>query len=305
MGDAAVDLQGVARSFGDIRAVDGLDLTVEEGSVFGLLGPNGAGKTTTLHLMLGLLRPDAGSLRVLGRDVATDAPAVRMRCGVLLEHDGLYERLNAHRNLSYFGAQYGLEGQVLERRIEDALDRAGLAGRGGDLVATYSRGMKRRLAVARAFLHRPELVILDEPTSGLDPQKAVELRAFIREQVEDGVTVLLSSHNLREAEQMCDQVAILRDGRKLLQGPPGRLVDAPPVLDVSATDVADAQLSRLRRRKAVQEVERTPRGIRVTLRAEADAPVVVKALASMDVAVAEVRLDKPDLERSFLEALET
>ena len=172
----AIRTEHLTCDFGAVRALDDVSLEVPAGIVFGFLGPNGSGKTTTIRLLLGLLEPTGGHAAVLGLDTHTQAAAVRARCGALLEHDGLYERLSAAENLDYYGRIWRIPGPVRAQRIRELLDHVGLWERRADRVGTWSRGMKQKLAVARALLHQPEVVFLDEPTASLDPVAAAALR---------------------------------------------------------------------------------------------------------------------------------
>jgi ABC-2 type transport system ATP-binding protein len=230
----AIELSGVSRRFGARESLVGLTLRVEEGAVFGFLGPNGAGKTTTLRVLLGLVRPDAGRVSVLGLDPATDAPRIRAAVGVLLESDGLYDRLSALDNLDYHARIHHLEGAARVARIDELLRAFGLYERRRDAVAVWSKGMRQKLAIARALLHRPRLLLLDEPFAGLDPAAAVELRERIATLARDErVTVFLTTHDLAHVEKSCDEVAVLRAGRVLAAGPLDRLLGAADRIEVA------------------------------------------------------------------------
>ncbi len=174
--ELAIEARGLTRDFGALRALDGLELEVRPGEIFGFLGPNGAGKTTTIRLLLGLLEPTGGSARVAGFDLATAGSRARAVCGALLENPGLYERLTAYENLDYYGRINLLSAGERQARIRELLDHLGLWERRADQIGGWSRGMRQKLAVARALLHRPRVVFLDEPTAGLDPVAAVDLR---------------------------------------------------------------------------------------------------------------------------------
>lgn len=245
---AVVDARGLRRTFGDVTAVDGLDLRVRRGEVFGLLGHNGAGKTTTVRLLNGLLSAQAGQATVLGLDPWTQGPALRARTGVLTEVPALDGRLTAHETLFHHGRVHGLPD--LGRAIAGMLDRLGLGERAQEPVARFSKGMAQRLALARAFLTEPELLFLDEPVASLDPVGAAEVNSLIAEWVrERGASVVLCTHNLVEAEKLCDRVAVLERGRVLAEGTVAALAavnapDAPVHLEVSAAD-RDAALAAL------------------------------------------------------------
>jgi len=213
-----VDVSQLERTFGYNRAVDGMTFAVEQGEVFGLLGPNGAGKTTTVRLLNGILPPSGGSARVFDLDPATDGEQVRRQTGVLTETPALYERLTARENLSFFGTLAELPDQKLDSRVSDMLAFFELEARADDKVETYSKGMKQRLALARALIHEPPLLFLDEPTSGLDPEAAQHVNDLIANLAHNGQTIVLASHNLTDAQRLCDRVAILNKGRILALG---------------------------------------------------------------------------------------
>ncbi len=207
-------LTDLRKSYGATVAVDGLSLRVEPGEILGLLGPNGAGKSTTVHLALGLLRPDAGSVAVDGLGPPTD-PAVRRHFGLAPQALALYADLTGEENLRFLGRVYGLSGRGLAARVEWALDFAGLADRRGDRVGAYSGGMQRRLNLAAALLHEPRLVLLDEPTAGVDPQSRNAILERILELKRAGLTVVYTTHYMEEAERLCDRVAIVDQGKVL------------------------------------------------------------------------------------------
>jgi ABC-2 type transport system ATP-binding protein len=214
---------GLAIRFGEVVAVDGLTLEIGAGEVFGLLGHNGAGKTTTVRLLNGILEPTAGNAEVLGLSPVADGPALRRRTGALTEVPSVDERLTAVENLTFHGRFHSLPPDRLPRRVSALLEEFGLAERARDRVATYSKGMRQRLALARALLHDPELLFLDEPTSGLDPVATRQVHELIARLRERARTIVLCTHNLVEAQRLCDRVAVLRAGRLLAVGTPAEL----------------------------------------------------------------------------------
>ena len=214
----AVGLYDVSKHFGPVVAVDHLTLEVYEGEVFGLLGPNGAGKTTTVRMICGLLRPTSGRIVVLGYEIPREALKARRYIGLLPQESDIYEMLTGRENLEYFARLYGLEGEELTRRVEEALRLVGLERRADDRAGEYSGGMKRRLMVARAIVHDPRLIILDEPTMGLDVFAVRRIRRLVRRLAEGGRTVILTTNDLEDAERTCDRVAIIDKGRLVALG---------------------------------------------------------------------------------------
>lgn len=216
---SAILTENLTRTFGTVRAVQDVGFEVKEGEVFGVLGPNGAGKTTLVRLLNGILFPTAGRSRIYGQDPVSEGPAVRRITGVLTESPSHYERLTARQNLEFYATMAGVDEQELPARVDEMLTTFGLSDRGDDLVGGFSKGMKQRLALARAIIHRPRVLFLDEPTAGLDPEAARQVDDLIRElSREEGRTVFLCTHNLHEAEVLCDRVAMLNQGRLLAVG---------------------------------------------------------------------------------------
>ncbi|MFZ1285545.1 MAG: ABC transporter ATP-binding protein [Candidatus Phosphoribacter sp.] len=221
MTESLVEIRDLTKTFGRGArragpAVDGLSLDVSPGGIFGLLGPNGSGKTTTLRMLFGLVRPDAGSIRVLGRSVPHHLWEVAPQMGALIDGPRLLPNMTGRRNLELLAAIRS----IAPNRIDEVLELVALAHRAGDQVRTYSHGMRQRLALAAAILGRPRLLVLDEPSNGLDPAGMSQMRAFITQLAQQGdVTVVLSSHLLSEVEQVCDRVAILNQGRLVSSGP--------------------------------------------------------------------------------------
>jgi ABC-2 type transport system ATP-binding protein len=214
--DAAIETSGLSKRFRRRVAVQPIDLEVPRGSLFGYLGPNGAGKTTTIRMLLGLARPTKGGARVLGRDVPRGLAAVRKQIGSVLENPAFYPRLSARANLKILARTAGDAAAL--GRIDELLDRVGLADRAGDKVRTYSHGMRQRLGLAAALLHDPELIVLDEPATALDPAGIRDVRAMLQALRGEGRTLFISSHLLSEVEQICDQVAVVSKGRLMYQG---------------------------------------------------------------------------------------
>jgi ABC-2 type transport system ATP-binding protein len=224
---AVIEVEGLRKEYRRLRggrtlAVDGLDLSVPEGGVFGFLGPNGAGKTTTICCLLGLVRPTSGRACLLGADASRDLSSVIGRVGSIVEAPALYPRFTGRRNLELLA----LIDAIPRSRIAEVLEQVGLTARANDLVKTYSLGMKQRLGIAAALLKDPEVLILDEPANGLDPAGIVEVRGLLRELGRQGRTVFVSSHILSEVQQVADRVAIIAHGRLVASGPTGEVLNA-------------------------------------------------------------------------------
>ena len=205
---SAIEIDGVTKRFGNLTAVDGLDLRVPEGEIFGFLGPNGAGKSTTINIVLDFVKPTAGSARVFGMDCQAEGKELRSRIGVLPEGYDVYDRLTGYQHL-----EFAMDSKGASDDPEALLDRVGLAGAGDRKAGGYSKGMAQRLTLAMALVGEPDLLILDEPTTGLDPNGARQIRDIIREENDRGTTVFFSSHILGQVEAVCDRVGILRDGK--------------------------------------------------------------------------------------------
>lgn len=219
MSDLAVHTSQLSKSFGEITALRGVDLAVPKGTIFALLGPNGAGKTTTVRLLTGVIKPSGGQAQVAGYDIMADVDALRERVGVMTETAANYERLTAQQNLEIFGQLHGQSQHEARQKAKRLLETLGLSHRAGSRVETFSTGMKKRVLLARALIHDPEVLFLDEPTSGLDPEASEQVLEIIRTLcAERQHTVLLCTHNLDEAQRLCDQIAVVKQGEILAAG---------------------------------------------------------------------------------------
>jgi len=291
------------RYFGDLCAVDRVSLQVPTGTIFGFLGPNGAGKTTTLRLLLGLLELNGGSATVLGYDVATQAAAIREHTGVLLEHDGLYQRLSVNDNLEFFGRIYHLDRHSRQARIRELLEHLGLWERRNAGITELSKGLKQKVAIARALLHRPSLVFLDEPSAGLDPVAAVALREDIQSLArKEGTTVFLTTHNLAEAEKVCDMVGVIRKGRLVATGTPEELRarTGKPVAEIYGKGFNEQTLATLRSLPQVGSVSMHSDHLQVELEPGAETAPLINLLVREGAQVEEVRKGQGSLEEAFV-----
>ncbi|HTZ62064.1 MAG TPA: ABC transporter ATP-binding protein [Thermoplasmata archaeon] len=279
----AIEVTGITRIFESRKgflfrertrteALRGVDLAVEAGAIFGLLGPNGAGKTTLVKILSTLLLPTSGMARVLGHDVVEDTAWLRPRIGLVLGGErGLYNRINARDNLRYFADLYGIPRAEREARIDEVLARVDLVAAADRRVEEFSRGMKQKLHIARGILHRPQVLFLDEPTIGLDPKSARETRKLVRSLVADGVTILLTTHYMFEAEELCPEIAVLSKGRIVARDTVAglrQLVGGDRTLEAEAYGFEDRELTAIRKLPGVSKVfseEYGPR-TRLTLR---------------------------------------
>jgi ABC-2 type transport system ATP-binding protein len=296
----------LSRVFDKVRAVDGLDLEVPAGIVFGFLGPNGAGKTTTIRLLLGLLEPSEGRATVLGFDTRHQAGGVREKAGALLEHHGLYERLSAEDNLAFYARVWRMTASARRDRIRELLEPLGLWDRRSEAIGRWSRGMKQKLAMARALLHRPSLLFLDEPTAGLDPVAAATLRDDLGTLVSrEGVTVFLTTHNLVEAERLCHRVAVIKQGRLVAVGHPDELkARSATRAEIVGRGFTDATLALLRNQPGVARADLRNGRIVLELAESSETSPLVTLIVQTGGAVEEVRKDKGSLEDVFLTLME-
>jgi ABC-2 type transport system ATP-binding protein len=217
--EKAIEVHDLIRDYNGHRAVDGISFTVEPGEIFGFLGPNGAGKTTTIKMLTGQLRPTSGEARVMGYDVVEEREQLNPLIGVAFDSQNLYERLSGRDNLKFYARLY----RIKNKRVEEILSQVGLTDRAKDKVSTYSNGMKQRLVIARALLHKPRVLFLDEPTRGLDPNVARDIRAIVSDLNKKGMSVFLTTHYMEEADQLSHRVAILDQGRIVALDTPEQL----------------------------------------------------------------------------------
>ena len=219
----AIEVDGLTKQYHDLTAVDHIGFNVMGGEFFGLLGPNGAGKTTTIRMLTGLTKPTSGTAKIAGHDCVKETLAIKERIGVVSEVSNLYNEMSAWDNLMFIGELYGVDRQTRTERARQLLEAFQLYERRRDHVAGYSKGMKRRVRIAAALIHSPEVLFLDEPTSGLDVQSSRIIRALLRQLNKDGMTIFLTTHYIEEADQFCGRVAIIKQGKIVAEGSPGKL----------------------------------------------------------------------------------
>ncbi len=293
-----IKTQNLSKKFGDILAVDGLTLEVNRGEIFGFLGPNGAGKTTTIRMLGALIGPSDGSAEVAGYALGQEDMQIRRNVGILTESPGLYDRLSAERNLRFFAQLYDVED--IDAQVERYLRMLGLWERRHETAATFSKGMRQKLAIARALLHEPEVLFLDEPTSGLDPEMARLVREFIAELKQEGRTIFLCTHNLDEADRLCDRIAVFNSRLLAVDTPSAlrrRLYDRKVVFHLR--QATEEHLSLIQGFPFVRLAERIDQKLVVTLEdPETQNPALVQALvqAGADVQfVGELRRSLEDV----------
>ncbi len=303
--ELAIEVSGLVKAFGDARAVDGVDLAVARGSVYGVLGPNGAGKTTTIRMLATLLRPDAGTARVLGHDVVTEADAVRARISLTGQLASVDEDLSGRENLVLLARLLGYRGRGASGRADELLVAFGLTEAAGRLVKNYSGGMRRRLDIAASIVVTPELMFLDEPTTGLDPRSRNQVWDIVRALVGQGTTVLLCTQYLDEADQLADRIAVIDHGRVIAEGTPGQLKASVGQSTLHVRLVAAEDRDRAARLLALGldapvQLEGDPVALSAPV---ADAARAAEALAELGregLAVAGFSLGQPSLDEVFL-----
>jgi daunorubicin resistance ABC transporter ATP-binding subunit len=299
----AIEAVGLVKRFSKTLAVDGVDLAVRPGMVLGLLGPNGAGKTTVVRMLATLLRPDAGYARVCGADIVQQADRVRELIGLTGQYAAVDEDLTGFENLLLIGRLLEVPRVEAKRRSAELLERFDLADAAGRSVKTYSGGMRRRLDLAAALVHRPPVLFLDEPTTGLDPQSRARMWDEVRKLRDTGTTVFLTTHYLEEADALCDRIAIIDHGKIVAAGTPDQLKRqvAGDVVTVGTDDESDRVLQLLRGQPFVREATSGDGVVRLYVdRGEAAMPQILRALDAEGIVLASLSLTRPSLDDVFL-----
>ncbi|MEU2084743.1 ATP-binding cassette domain-containing protein [Streptomyces albus] len=302
----AVTATGLRKAYGEHQVLDGVDLSIPEGSVFSLLGPNGAGKTTTVKILSTLTPADAGQVTVAGHDLAADPDGIRAAIGVTGQFSAVDPFLNAEENLALMGRLWHLDRRVAKDRCARLIDQFDLAEAARKPVATYSGGMKRRLDLAMTLVGAPRVIFLDEPTTGLDPRVRRAMWEMIRELVADGVTIFLTTQYLEEADQLADRIAVLNNGRLVAQGTPEQLKRQIPGGSVNLRFTGPAALDEAARALAGMPATRDDDALALRVASDGSAGSVQQILGRLHVAdVAELTLHTPDLDDVFLALTET
>jgi ABC-2 type transport system ATP-binding protein len=296
-----IETRGLTKRYGKVVAVDGLELSIEAGEVYGLLGPNGSGKTTTILMLLGLTEPSAGTVRVLGLDPAREPLSLKRQVGYLPDSVGFYGEMTAWENLAYIARLNGLPRALAQQRMERVLERMGLAEVAQRPVSTFSRGMRQRLGLAEVLLKEPKVVILDEPTLGLDPEAAQEFLKMIQGLKNEGITVLLSSHLLHQVQAICDRVGLFHQGKLVLEGRveelAQRVLGGAYRIRLEATPL-EGLAERLRDLPGVSQVQTDANGLR--LEAQQDIrPQVAQAVLEAGATLQSLLLEQPSLDEVY------
>ena len=305
--DLAVEVSNLTKRYGSLVAVNDLDLEVKVNTVHGFLGPNGAGKTTTLKILIGLLKPDSGLVKVLGQELGWDKPDLRTNVGYLPELPKLPKHLKGLELLEVYGRMFGMSKEKRESQTRELIKLVGLEGRGNDLVGTYSKGMQQRLGLAQALLNEPKLVILDEPSLGLDPIGMVEVRDIIKNLAKRNVTVFLSSHLLNEVEQICSHVTVIDKGVALASGSIEEIsskLKAPLEIEVEVDNLSKTVIRNLKKLSFVEDVLEDGSCLRIKLGTREDVrSEVSQAISSGGGIVLSMNLKGGSLENIFLNLL--
>jgi ABC-2 type transport system ATP-binding protein len=300
----AVQTFGLTRLYGNITALDKLDLTVNKGDLFGFIGSNGAGKTTTLRILATFLAPSAGTAQILGRDLLKEADAVRHVIGYMPDFFGVYKDMEVTEYLDFFGACYKIPTAQREKTVNDVLELVGLTEKKGALIGALSRGMQQRLGLARVLIHDPQLLLLDEPASGLDPRARIEMMAILQELQRLGKTIIISSHILSELQTLCNRVAIIEKGRLIYSGPVQGVrdqVSQGQVVWVRVSTEQNQAIDLLKARKEIAEVTAADGEIKVTLAGpDVEHSIVAEILVRGGAKLIELREDEIGLEEVFM-----
>jgi ABC-2 type transport system ATP-binding protein len=302
--EKAIEVQNLHKAFGERQAVQGIDFSVEKGEIFSLLGPNGAGKTTTLSMLSCLLRPDQGDALVMGHSIRTDQLGVKSSLGVVPQEIALYEDMSARENLTFWGKMYGLRGAPLRTRVDEVLEIIGLSDRAGEYIKKYSGGMKRRVNIGVALLHKPQVIYMDEPTVGIDPQSRRNILDSVVALKSQGMTVLYTTHYMEEAQELSDHIAIMDNGKMIASGTNAELVQIVGATDRISVTINTESARVMAAWKGIQGVKQVS-GEVGTLTILADdsnrvLPRLFEAAAANSVRITSVAIQEPNLEAVFL-----
>jgi ABC-2 type transport system ATP-binding protein len=303
--ELAIETHDLTKNFGTIKAVNKLDLQVKVGSIHGFLGPNGAGKSTTIKMLLGLLKPNKGEIKILEETVRWDNQKTRQKVGYMPELPKFPKHLKAQELLELYGQMYGLQKQKLEKKVPELLDLVGLSGREQSKIGQYSKGMQQRLGIAQAILADPELLVLDEPSIGLDPVGIVEVRDLIKSIAKEGRTIFLSSHLLNEIQQICTDVTIINHGSSLASGTLENVTNSmskKTILNIEVLNLKEQIVDAIKKMSFVSEISRTKNQLIIQLETQKDVRrQISKTIMQMGGIIIYMVQKGSDLENTFLQ----
>lgn len=301
---AAIQVKNLHKDFGEVYAVQGIEFEIQRGEIFSLLGPNGAGKSTTISMISGLLKPDQGEIVVTGYDVEKESMQTKAAIGVVPQEIALYDDLSARENLTFWGKMYGLRGDPLKKRVNEILEVVGLTDRQKGRVSKYSGGMKRRLNIGIALLHKPDVVIMDEPTVGIDPQSRRNILDSVMELNQRGMTVFYTTHYMEEAQELSDHIAIMDHGKIIASGTHNELVKIVGELDRIELTINTESVNVIEAWQSIAGVQQvTAENGHITLLADDSnivLPEIFEAAAKADSRITSVDIQEPNLEAVFL-----
>ncbi len=306
MSKIVVETQGLTKEFDGLYAVNGLSLKINESEIFGLLGPNGAGKTTTVRLLTGMLEPSSGNASVLGLNSVTQSNQIRERVGILTETPSLYQRLSVRDNLDFYAKVHDIPKEERELTIKNLVKQFDIADKENEAAGKLSKGMRQKVAIARAIIHSPEMLFLDEPTGSLSPKAAKMVRDLIVNLTKnENRTVFINTHNLSEAEKLCSRVGILEKGRLIAIGKPSELRSLlqSDVITIFRFKKWDKQISDYFSTSSIKITDEDKEKLSVTLKLEnieESTPIIIKDLSRLNIDITEVRHNRPDLEQIYL-----
>ncbi len=299
-----VEVKNLVKRYKDVLAVDNVNLAIEEGEIFGLLGPNGAGKTTTISILTGLVRSDSGEIKIFNKSLSTNEMEVKRQFGIVPQDIAVFEDLTAWENLNYFGSLYGLRGSLLKERIEEALEFTGLSENRKKYPKKFSGGMKRRLNIACAIVHRPKLIILDEPTVGIDPQSRNHILNSIKKLNQMGSTIIYTSHYMEEVDEICSKIVIMDHGRVIAKGTKDELKTLVAVNEKVKIDLSTVNFTLIENLKKIQGVmECSIDGNSLTVISKKQSKnlgKIIDCVSDADSEIISLNVEKPTLESVFL-----
>lgn len=299
-----IKIENLVKNYGSNTAVNNISFEIEQGELFGLLGPNGAGKSTTISMICGLLNPNSGGIHIKNIDILKEPLKAKKLIGFVPQEIALYPTLTANENLSFWGKMYDLSGKILKERIDTVLDIVGLADRKNEIIKTYSGGMKRRINIAAALLHKPEILIMDEPTVGIDPQSRNHILETVKKLNSDGMTVIYTSHYMEEVEYLCNRIGVIDHGKIMALGNKDELkrsiIDQDRI-EVELSSITPTIIERVKQLPNIIEVTHNENTLNIyTKNASELLTIILSTITSLGIKVISLNVDEPNLESVFL-----